>query len=93
MAAEPPAIVGENLITLIPAFLVSELASAFRVGFILALPFLVIDLVIVNILVTLGMSMVNPTQVSLPIKLAVFLLADGWFLLSESLVLSYGRSS
>ena len=80
---------GETLGTLTSAFLISELKEAFLIGFAIYLPFLVIDLVIANILVAMGMSMVNPVTIALPFKLILFVITDGWFLLSRGLVLSY----
>jgi flagellar biosynthetic protein FliP len=71
---------------LMPAFLVSELRRAFEIGFLLFLPFLVIDLVIASLLMSLGMMMLPPSVVSLPFKLIFFVLIDGWTLLSASLV-------
>ncbi len=78
-----------DLVVLIPAFVVTELMEAFALGFALYLPFLVIDLVVSNVLVALGMLMVNPTQVSLPFKLLLFVAIDGWGLLAQSLVTGY----
>ena len=75
---------------LIPAFVLSELKEAFSMGFLLLLPFLVIDLVVANILAGLGMYMVSPAMISLPLKLLLFVSVDGWLLLSRALVLSYG---
>ena len=74
---------------LIPAFLVTELTEAFAVGFLIYLPFLVIDLVVANVLLALGMQMLNPTQVSLPFKLLLFVAINGWGLLSQALVSGY----
>jgi type III secretion protein R len=74
----------------IPAFVLTELKEGIQMGFILLLPFLVIDLIVANILAGLGMSMVNPTLLSLPLKLAFFVAADGFLLISKGLVLSYG---
>jgi type III secretion protein R len=74
---------------LIPAFLVTELLEAFALGFAIFLPFLVIDLVVSNLLVTLGLSALSPQQIALPLKLLLFVALDGWGLLSESLVKSY----
>jgi type III secretion protein R len=74
---------------LIPAFVVRELSLAFQVGFLIFLPFLVIDLVISNILLAMGMMMLSPTTISLPFKLLLFVLVDGWVKLSHGLVLSY----
>ncbi len=73
----------------IPAFLVSELSEAFALGFAIFLPFLVIDIVVGNVLMALGMQMMNPTQVSLPFKLLLFVAADGWGLLAQALVTGY----
>ena len=79
----------ETIISLIPAFVVSELRDAFFIGFIIFLPFLVIDLVVTNVLVALGMMMVSPPTISLPLKILVFVLSDGWYLLCKNLVLNY----
>ncbi len=78
-----------DLPVLIPAFLVTELTEAFAVGFLIFLPFLVIDLVVANVLLALGMQMLNPTQVSLPFKLLLFVAINGWGLLSQALVSGY----
>jgi flagellar biosynthesis protein FliP len=75
---------------LMPAFVTSELKTAFQIGFLVFLPFLVIDLVISSILMSLGMMMMSPTIVSLPFKLLLFVLVDGWALLMGSLVQSFG---
>jgi flagellar biosynthetic protein FliP len=77
------------LSVLVPSFLLSELARAFEIGFLIFLPFLIIDLVVAAILMSMGMMMVPPAVVSLPFKLAFFVVADGWTLLSEALVRSY----
>lgn len=74
---------------LIPSFLLSEIERAFQVGFLIFLPFLVIDLVVAAILMSMGMMMVPPAIVSLPFKLAFFVVADGWSLVSGALVQSY----
>jgi flagellar biosynthetic protein FliP len=76
--------------TLVPAFITSELKTAFQMGFIIFLPFLVIDLVISAVLMALGMMMLPPVVVSLPFKILVFVLVDGWVLLMQGLVASYG---
>lgn len=78
-----------DFIIVVPAFTVSELATAFQIGFLIFLPFLVIDLVVSNILMAMGMMMLSPTTVSLPFKLLLFVLVDGWVKLSHGLVLSY----
>ncbi len=74
---------------LVPAFLVSELTSAFEMGFLLYLPFIVIDLIVSNILLSMGMMMVSPVTISLPLKLFLFVMIDGWSRLIHGLVLSY----
>jgi type III secretion protein R len=79
----------DDLSVLVPAFVVTELTEAFAVGFLIFLPFLVIDLVIANVLLALGMQMLSPTQVSLPFKLLLFVAIDGWGLLSQALVAGY----
>lgn len=73
----------------LPAFLVTELTEAFQVGFLVFLPFLIIDMVISNVLLALGMHMLSPTTISLPFKLLLFVVVDGWYLLSEALVMGY----
>jgi len=75
---------------LLPAFVTSELKTAFQIGFMLFLPFLVIDLVVSSVLMSLGMMMMSPTIVSLPFKLLLFVLVDGWALLMGSLAASFG---
>ena len=75
---------------LIPAFMVSELKTAFQMGFMLFLPFLVIDLVTASILMAMGMMMLSPALISLPFKLMLFVLVDGWSLLIGTLVSSFG---
>ena len=87
--AERGAVAASDLSVLVPAFVVTELGEAFAVGFLLYLPFLVIDLVIANVLLALGMQMLSPTQVSLPFKLLLFVAIDGWGLLAEALVAGY----
>ena len=79
----------DNLIVLIPAFLVSELTSAFQIGFLLYLPFVIIDLIVSNILLAMGMMMVSPVTISMPLKLFLFVMIDGWTRLIQGLVLSY----
>ncbi|MEW6703884.1 MAG: type III secretion system export apparatus subunit SctR [Pseudomonadota bacterium] len=78
-----------DFIVVVPAFTVNELAVAFQIGFLIFLPFLVIDLVISNILMAMGMMMLSPTTVSLPFKLLLFVLVDGWVKLTHGLVLTY----
>jgi len=74
---------------LVPSFLLSEIARAFQIGFLIFLPFLIIDLVVAAILMSMGMMMVPPAVVSLPFKLAFFVIADGWALIAGSLVKGY----
>ena len=78
------------LSVIIPSFLLSELERAFQVGFLIFMPFLIIDLVVAAVLMSMGMMMVPPAIVSLPFKLAFFVVADGWGLIASSLVRSYG---
>ncbi len=75
---------------LIPAFMISELRRAFEIGFLLFLPFLIIDLVVASVLMSMGMMMLPPVVVSLPFKLIFFVLVDGWTLVAGSLIQSYG---
>ena len=79
----------ENLLILIPAFTLGELKSAFEIGFLIYLPFIAIDLIISNILLAMGMMMVSPMTISLPFKLLLFVMLDGWTQLIQSLVLTY----
>ncbi len=73
----------------VPAFMISELRRAFEIGFLIFLPFLIIDMVIASILMSMGMMMLPPVMISLPFKIIFFVLIDGWFLLSGSLVNSF----
>tara|TARA_B100001121_G_scaffold310699_1_gene344267 strand:- start:944 stop:1720 length:777 start_codon:yes stop_codon:yes gene_type:complete len=75
---------------LIPAFLISELRRAFEIGFLLFIPFIIIDMVVASILMSMGMMMLPPILISLPFKLVFFVLVDGWHLVTNSLVLSFG---
>ena len=75
---------------LIPAFVISELKTAFQIGFIIFIPFLVIDMVVASLLMSMGMMMMSPVMVSLPFKLMLFVLVDGWHLIIGSLVQSFG---
>ncbi|MDE0855384.1 MAG: type III secretion system export apparatus subunit SctR [Nevskia sp.] len=79
----------DDFIVVIPAFTVTELTVAFQIGFLIFLPFLVIDLIVSNILLALGMMMLSPTTVSLPFKLMLFVFLDGWAKLVHGLVLTY----
>ena len=76
----------------VPAFMISELRRAFEIGFLLFLPFLIIDIVIASILMSMGMMMLPPVTISLPFKLIFFVLVDGWYLVAGSLVQSFGGS-
>ena len=78
-----------SLTTLIPAFMVSEIKIAFEVVFVIFLPFLVIDLLVSSILMSMGMMMIPPMMISLPFKLILFILSDGWELLIKALIVSY----
>ncbi|HUD26461.1 MAG TPA: type III secretion system export apparatus subunit SctR [Burkholderiaceae bacterium] len=78
-----------DFLVVVPAFTVSELSVAFEIGFLIFLPFLVIDLVISNVLMAMGMMMLSPTTVSMPFKLLLFVLIDGWVKLVHGLVLTY----
>jgi flagellar biosynthetic protein FliP len=80
------------LTVLLPAFITSELKTAFQIGFLLFLPFLVIDMVIASILMSLGMMMLSPMLVALPFKLLLFVLVDGWAMTVGSLVATYSGS-
>jgi type III secretion protein R len=88
-AAERAAVGENDLVVLAPAFATAELKSAFQIGFLLFLPFLVIELLVSTVLTSLGMTSLAPELVSLPFKLLLFVLADGWHLLFRGLVLGY----
>jgi flagellar biosynthetic protein FliP len=75
---------------IVPAYLTSELKTAFQIGFVIFLPFLIIDMIVASVLMSMGMMMVSPILVALPFKLLVFVLVDGWTLLVSSLVRSFG---
>jgi flagellar biosynthetic protein FliP len=92
LSTEPrPATPAEmSLRILVPAFMISELKRAFEIGFLLFLPFLIIDLVVASVLMSMGMMMLPPVVVSLPFKLIFFVLVDGWSLVAGSLIQSYG---
>jgi flagellar biosynthesis protein FliP len=79
-----------SLRVLVPAFMISELKRAFEIGFLLFVPFLIIDLVVASVLMSMGMMMLPPVVVSLPFKLIFFVLVDGWSLVAGSLIQSYG---
>ena len=79
----------EDLFVIIPAFVITELKEAFQIGFLIFLPFLVLDMVIANVLLALGMQSLSPSQVSLPFKILLFVAVDGWALLARGLILGY----
>ena len=78
------------LSTLIPAFLTSELKTAFTIGFLIYIPFVIIDLVVASVLMSMGMMMLSPMMISMPFKLLLFVLVDGWGLITGSLVSTFG---
>lgn len=88
-ADEAAQVTEEDLFVVIPAFVVTELKEAFQIGFLIFLPFLVLDMVIANVLLALGMQSLSPTQVSLPFKILLFVAVDGWALLARGLILGY----
>jgi flagellar biosynthetic protein FliP len=79
-----------SLMLLIPAYVISELKTAFIIGFVIYVPFLVIDMVVASVLLAMGMMMLPPVMISLPFKLMLFVLVDGWHLLTGSLLKSFG---
>jgi type III secretion protein R len=79
----------EDLFVIIPAFVITELKEAFQIGFLIFLPFLVLDMIIANVLLALGMQSLSPSQVSLPFKILLFVAVDGWALLARGLILGY----
>jgi len=74
---------------LVPAFVISELKTAFEIGFLIFLPFLIVDLVVASILLAMGMMMLPPVMISMPFKILLFIMVDGWYLLVGSLVRSF----
>jgi len=88
--SNPDLPVKENLQVLTLAFVLTELKESFAMGFVLLLPFLVVDLVVANVLAGMGMFMVSPAMISLPLKLILFVVADGWLILTRGLIGSYG---
>jgi type III secretion protein R len=79
----------DDFLILIPSFVISELKEAFQIGFLIFLPFIIVDMVVANILLALGMHMLSPTTISLPFKLLLFVLVDGWYLITKGLVVGY----
>jgi type III secretion protein R len=86
---ERDSVQANDFLVIVPAFTVSELTAAFQIGFLIFLPFLIIDLVTSNILQAMGMQMLSPTTISLPFKLLLFVLIDGWSKLVHGLVMTY----
>jgi flagellar biosynthetic protein FliP len=74
---------------LLPSFLISELKTAFEIGFMIFLPFLIVDMVVASVLLSMGMMMLPPVVISLPFKVLLFVLVDGWYLIVSSLVRGY----
>ncbi|MFZ5441479.1 MAG: type III secretion system export apparatus subunit SctR [Myxococcota bacterium] len=87
--AEQSAVGEMDLSIVVPAFVITELKEAFIIGFLIFLPFLVLDMLIANVLLALGMQTLSPSQVSLPFKILLFVAVDGWALLSRGLILGY----
>lgn len=85
----PESVDDVSTVQLIPAFMLSELRAAFQIGFVVFLPFLLIDLIVSSVLMALGMMMMPPTTIALPIKILMFILIDGWSLLLKALVGSF----
>jgi flagellar biosynthetic protein FliP len=85
----PKNIADVDIVTLMPAFIISELRTAFEIGFLIFLPFLVIDIIVSSILMSLGMMMLPPVMISLPIKLVFFIVIDGWFVIIGNLAQSF----
>jgi flagellar biosynthetic protein FliP len=91
LSREPPPASPEDvpLTTLVPAFMISEIKTAFQIGFLIYIPFLIIDMVVASTLMSMGMMMLPPAMISLPFKLLLFVLVDGWALLSQNLVMGF----
>ena len=77
------------MFTLIPAFIISELKTAFQIGFMIYIPFIVIDMIVASTLMSMGMMMLPPVMISLPFKILLFVMVDGWHLLIQSLIMSF----
>ncbi|PCC12265.1 flagellar type III secretion system pore protein FliP [Pseudoalteromonas sp. JB197] len=94
IANEPTTLTAEEIPfeVLMPAFVLSELTTAFQIGFMLFIPFLIIDLVVASVLMSMGMMMLSPLIISLPFKLMVFVLADGWSMIAGTLAATFGMS-
>ena len=87
-AAVPASVEEIPLTTLVPAFAISELKTAFQIGFMIFIPFLVIDMIVASVLMSMGMMMLPPTMISLPFKILLFVMVDGWHLVGKSLLQS-----
>ncbi|MFD1360351.1 flagellar type III secretion system pore protein FliP [Lentibacillus salinarum] len=85
-AEQPETVEGIPLTTLVPAFAISELKTAFQMGFMIFVPFLIIDMVVASVLMSMGMMMLPPVMISLPFKILLFVLVDGWYLITQSLL-------
>ncbi|BAB06161.1 flagellar type III secretion system pore protein FliP [Halalkalibacterium halodurans] len=85
----PESIEDIPLTALVPAFAISELKTAFQIGFLIFIPFLVIDMIVASVLMSMGMMMLPPIMISLPFKILLFVLVDGWYLVVQSLLLSF----
>ena len=86
---QPDTRIGTSFATLVPAFVISELKTAFQMGFMLFIPFIVIDLIVASILMSMGMFMLPPVMISLPFKLLLFVMVDGWYLVVKSIMESF----
>lgn len=86
---KPDSIEAIPFTSLVPAFAISELKTAFQIGFVIFIPFLVIDMVVASTLMAMGMMMLPPVMISLPFKILLFVLVDGWYLIIESLLVSF----
>jgi len=87
--ARPESAEAVSMRTLIPAFIISELKTAFQIGFLIYIPFLILDMVVASILLSMGMMMLPPVLISLPFKLMLFVMVDGWYLTVGSLMKSF----
>jgi flagellar biosynthetic protein FliP len=87
--SQPEQLSDIETVDLFPAFVISELRTAFTMGFAIYIPFLIIDLVISSVLLSMGMMMLPPSLISLPFKVLLFVLVDGWYLIAKSLMISF----
>ena len=85
----PESIKDIPLTAMVPAFAISELKTAFQIGFMIFIPFLIIDMVVASVLMSMGMMMLPPVMISLPFKILLFVLVDGWYLIVKSLLQSF----